>query len=123
MKAVDGRALRYALFDTRPVYDVVMLVVIEGESDGARLPGVILPSVPPVRPCYGRVTRSDVAELNGGRLVQVRASVGVAWSAGSNVSVDALVAASDDAMYESKRHGDIRPILAPPLAGSSALVG
>lgn len=49
----------------------------------------------------------------GGELVAVRSSMGVSWTGEAGVSADALVAAADVAMYESKRARDNRPVLAP----------
>jgi diguanylate cyclase (GGDEF)-like protein len=40
-----------------------------------------------------------------------RASIGVAWSSGSDIDADALVARADAAMHESKRRGGGRPVL------------
>jgi predicted signal transduction protein with EAL and GGDEF domain len=44
--------------------------------------------------------------------VDVIASIGVAWTAHRSLSADQLVAEADLAMYESKRTGAGRPMLA-----------
>jgi len=50
-----------------------------------------------------------------------RASIGVAWSSGSDVDADTLVAHADVAMLESKRRGAGRPVLfSPALPGASS---
>jgi diguanylate cyclase (GGDEF)-like protein/PAS domain S-box-containing protein len=55
-----------------------------------------------------------IHDAKGAERIECRVSIGVAWSAGSDTSADALVAMADRAMYESKRlHAD-RPTLAPP---------
>lgn len=51
--------------------------------------------------------------LSEGRFAALRASVGVAWSAGHSDS-EQLVACADAAMYESKRQAKGKPILALP---------
>jgi len=43
-----------------------------------------------------------------------RASIGVAWSSGSDTDADALVAKAETAMHESKRRGTGRPVLFTP---------
>ena len=40
-----------------------------------------------------------------------RASIGVAWSSGSEIDAEALVARAEVAMHESKRRGGGRPVL------------
>ncbi|MBK5224037.1 MAG: EAL domain-containing protein [Acidimicrobiia bacterium] len=47
-------------------------------------------------------------------LVDMRASVGVAWTTGEVTSADELVARADAAMYESKRRGVGRPVAYAP---------
>ena len=48
---------------------------------------------------YGTVTVGD-------RDLELRVSVGVAWSSAEDVSAEVLVARADTIMYESKRRGD-----------------
>lgn len=47
-----------------------------------------------------------------GQNVPVRASIGVAWTDQGGAGAEALVAAADAAMYDSKRRGDHRPVVA-----------
>jgi diguanylate cyclase (GGDEF)-like protein/PAS domain S-box-containing protein len=63
VRLAAGNPGRYALFDTRDAYGVVMLVVIEGEADGSQQPAVILAGMAPLRPRYGRVKRTEVSGL------------------------------------------------------------
>ena len=49
-----------------------------------------------------------------------RASIGVAWSSGSDIDADALVARADTAMHESKRRGAGRPVLFTPSLPDAA---
>jgi diguanylate cyclase (GGDEF)-like protein len=59
-----------------------------------------------------RVARALAAELEiGGTTVRSRASIGVAWAAHHTTPED-LIRAADGAMYESKRSGAGRPVLA-----------
>jgi len=53
-------------------------------------------------------------DVAGAVPMQVRSSIGVAWADGSDASVDAdaLTAAADRAMYESKRAGACEPVYA-----------
>ena len=46
----------------------------------------------------------------GGTIVRLRASVGVAWTSSPATDGDALIAAADRAMYESKRDGVGAPV-------------
>jgi diguanylate cyclase (GGDEF)-like protein/PAS domain S-box-containing protein len=55
-----------------------------------------------------------VQHAKGSEQIECRVSIGVAWSAGSGTSADALVAMADRAMYESKRLRTAKPTLAPP---------
>ena len=55
-----------------------------------------------------------IHDAKGAERIDCRVSIGVAWSAGSGTSADALVAMADRAMYESKRAHAERPTLAPP---------
>jgi diguanylate cyclase (GGDEF)-like protein/PAS domain S-box-containing protein len=50
-------------------------------------------------------------EMVGGRPMRILASVGVAWSAATNISARSLTAAADGAMYRSKRAGTSQPIV------------
>jgi GGDEF domain-containing protein len=43
--------------------------------------------------------------------VSCQASIGVAWSAGSDADAGTLVSQADAAMYEAKRRGSGRPVL------------
>lgn len=72
-----------------------------------------------------RVRRGDVTRIGlalsrrlGGMVdvpggpVELRASVGLAWSSARHADAEQLVAAADDAMYSAKRSGDGRPVVA-----------
>lgn len=50
-------------------------------------------------------------EVVGGVPMRIRASIGVAWSAATDISPSALTAAADDAMYRSKRAGASQSVL------------
>ena len=50
---------------------------------------------------YGTVTVGDTA-------IELRVSVGVAWSSAEDATAEVLVARADAIMYESKRRGDGR---------------
>ena len=43
--------------------------------------------------------------------MEIRASLGVAWSAERGTHADALVAQADAAMYRSKREGRSEPVM------------
>lgn len=58
----SGHRGRYALFDTRSSHGVIMLVVVEGELSPGE-PMLAPVEAAPAAPRYGRVRRSDVAEL------------------------------------------------------------
>jgi diguanylate cyclase (GGDEF)-like protein/PAS domain S-box-containing protein len=47
-----------------------------------------------------------------GRVIRSRASIGVAWTCAPTTSPEDLIRAADSAMYESKRSGSGRPVLA-----------
>lgn len=47
-----------------------------------------------------------------GRSIPIRVSIGVAWSQGEELDAEGLVASADHAMYECKREGRSRPVLA-----------
>ena len=56
---------------------------------------------------------ADPVEVGGGVPMRIRSSVGVAWAdGGGSVDADALTAAADRAMYQSKRAGDCSPVYA-----------
>ena len=57
---------------------------------------------------YGTVTVGDTA-------IELRVSVGVAWSGAEDASAEVLVARADAIMYESKRRGDGWPTRPPSL--------
>jgi diguanylate cyclase (GGDEF)-like protein/PAS domain S-box-containing protein len=58
-------------------------------------------------------TLSHEVQLKNARIGS-RASIGVAWSSGSDADAEALVAKSETAMHESKRRGAGRPVLFTP---------
>jgi diguanylate cyclase (GGDEF)-like protein/PAS domain S-box-containing protein len=60
---LDGSPARYALFDTRALHGVVTLVLVEGEVDEAVHRKVALAEMVAVRPRYGTIRRTEVAEL------------------------------------------------------------
>lgn len=49
-------------------------------------------------------------EVVGGMPMRIRSSIGVAWASRAGVTADALTAAADRAMYESKRVGSSLPV-------------
>jgi diguanylate cyclase (GGDEF)-like protein/PAS domain S-box-containing protein len=49
-------------------------------------------------------------EIVGGVPMRIRSSIGVAWASAAGVTADALTAAADRAMYESKRAGSSEPV-------------
>ena len=49
-------------------------------------------------------------EVVGGLPMRIRSSIGVAWASTAGVTADALTAAADRAMYESKRVGSSVPV-------------
>ena len=49
-------------------------------------------------------------EVVGGMPMRIRSSIGVAWASRAGVTADALTAAADRAMYESKRAGSSVPV-------------
>lgn len=53
-----------------------------------------------------------IHDRTGAERIECRVSIGVAWSAGTGTSADALVAMADRAMYESKRRRTDQPTLA-----------
>lgn len=55
-----------------------------------------------------RVLRTVLIE---GEPVEIRASLGVAWTASYGVEADALIRQADAAMYRSKREGNCEPVL------------
>ena len=57
---------------------------------------------------YGRVSVAN-------REIELRVSVGVAWSGVEDASAEVLVARADAIMYESKRRGDRWPAGTPPV--------
>jgi diguanylate cyclase (GGDEF)-like protein/PAS domain S-box-containing protein len=59
----------------------------------------------------GRRVAKALALLVGDEQTMLRASIGVAWAVGETTTADALVAESDEAMYESKRDGQGRPVV------------
>jgi diguanylate cyclase (GGDEF)-like protein/PAS domain S-box-containing protein len=58
---------------------------------------------------------ADDLEVAGVHL-HCRASIGVAWAAGDDATPESLIRAADAAMYESKRSGIGRPVLADAVA-------
>jgi GGDEF domain-containing protein len=54
---------------------------------------------------------SDTLEVVGGLPTRICSSIGVAWSGSPDITADALVAAADRAMYESKRAGLCEPVM------------
>jgi diguanylate cyclase (GGDEF)-like protein len=60
-----------------------------------------------------RVARTMAEDIEvGGTVVHSRASIGVAWAADHHTTPEDLIRAADSAMYESKRSGAGRPVLA-----------
>jgi diguanylate cyclase (GGDEF)-like protein/PAS domain S-box-containing protein len=60
-----------------------------------------------------RVARTMAEDLPvAGSVLRSRASIGVAWAADHQTTPEALIRAADAAMYESKRSGAGRPVLA-----------
>jgi diguanylate cyclase (GGDEF)-like protein len=49
-------------------------------------------------------------EVVGGLPMSIRSSIGVAWASAADITADALIAAADRAMYESKRAGSSEPV-------------
>ena len=49
-------------------------------------------------------------EVVAGVPIQIRASTGIAWSSNPHLSADALIAAADRAMYNSKHAGSCQPV-------------
>ena len=49
-------------------------------------------------------------EVVAGVPIQIRASTGIAWSSNPHLSADALIAAADRAMYNSKHAGTCQPV-------------
>ena len=66
------------------------------------------------KPCRQRrewPTRFSARFSSRRRVFSCRASIGVAWPAGTGMDADTLVSQADEAMYEAKRRGSGRPIL------------
>jgi diguanylate cyclase (GGDEF)-like protein len=57
-----------------------------------------------------QATLAQPVDVVGGVPIQIRSSIGVAWS--TTMDADTLIAAADRAMYESKRAGISEVILA-----------
>jgi diguanylate cyclase (GGDEF)-like protein len=53
---------------------------------------------------------AEPLEVIGGRPMQIRASIGVAWASAPDVAADALTSSADLAMYRSKRIGMSEPV-------------
>jgi diguanylate cyclase (GGDEF)-like protein/PAS domain S-box-containing protein len=53
---------------------------------------------------------SEPLEVVRGLPIRIRSSIGVAWSRATDVTADALIAAADRAMYQSKRDGTSLPV-------------
>ncbi len=73
-----------------------------------------------------KIGRTLAARLTGdvrvvGKRTPLAASIGVAWSDDPEADPDLLMAAADAAMYESKRSGDHRPVLARAPFGMPAV--
>ena len=86
-----------------------------GRIGGGRVPGR-LPRHHHLRPSYaGSDANGGHASAPGstqdGARVSCRASIGVAWPAGTGMDADTLVSQADEAMYEAKRRGSGRPVL------------
>jgi diguanylate cyclase (GGDEF)-like protein/PAS domain S-box-containing protein len=101
----------------RIVADRLQSVVRAGDALG-RIGGdeflVVCPDVPNETVAQ-RLARRVAAALNrevaiSGGMVDVRASVGVAYANGRELTSDELVGEADAAMYESKRQGRGRPV-------------
>lgn len=80
-------------------------------------PGVTSPDV--AMAAAQRVASRLRGEVSlGEAVVDVQASVGVAWAGGDDADVDGLLARADTAMYTSKREGRGRAVLFTDRAGS-----
>jgi diguanylate cyclase (GGDEF)-like protein len=78
---------------------------------------ILLPNVSDVDTAMSIATRlgAELAEpldVVDGLPVNIRSSIGVAWSDVGTTTADVLVAAADRAMYECKRAGTNEPVLA-----------
>jgi diguanylate cyclase (GGDEF)-like protein len=79
-------------------------------------PGIARPEV--VGTVAERIVES-LAEpllLSCGEVVELKASMGIAWSVNDETTPDRLVARADDAMYEAKSRRDGQPVMAPAPA-------
>ncbi len=65
---------------------------------------------------HGIAARTLRAMEIEGELVDVRVSMGVAWTPSPGLRADALIRQADAAMYRSKHDGRCQPVLAPVLA-------
>ena len=53
---------------------------------------------------------SEPLEVVCGLPIRIKSSIGVAWSRATDITADALIAAADRAMYQSKRDGTSLPV-------------
>jgi diguanylate cyclase (GGDEF)-like protein/PAS domain S-box-containing protein len=76
-------------------------------------PGIAHPEV--VSTVAERIVESlaEALLLSCGEVVELKASIGIAWSVNDETTADRLVARADDAMYEAKSRRDGRPVMAP----------
>jgi diguanylate cyclase (GGDEF)-like protein len=58
-----------------------------------------------------QATLGEPVDVVGGVPIHIRSSIGVAWTRGTAVDADTLIAAADRAMYESKRAGACEVVL------------
>ena len=77
---------------------------------------VVLPGIHHIDEATQIVTRlagalTESLEVVAGLSMRIRSSIGVAWSGSPDITADALVAAADRAMYESKRTGRCEPVM------------
>lgn len=78
---------------------------------------VLLPAIERVEASMGIAARLGAAlavplDPVDDLLISIRSSIGVAWSDSPSIGADALVAAADRAMYESKASHACEPVLA-----------
>jgi diguanylate cyclase (GGDEF)-like protein len=75
-----------------------------------------VPNIESVHPVARRISDSlGPVEIGEGRL-ELGASVGLAWTDGTDESPDALTARADRAMYESKTGGEAVVVAGPGLS-------